>query len=130
MSILSLPVEVLEDGRGKLQIDEVTYFFTMANGEVAWKAFKQALSVLKGAPKEASILGYVLGSLGDPAMGKLEELVRANTVVHIEGQEAFKLTSPTASTHFNTYRKHVLRVMMAGTKFQFEDFLDASVLGL
>lgn len=112
-----------------LVIDDVTYTFSLANADAAWKAFKEACSVLKTANKDATIMATVLGSLGEPAIEKAEKLVRNNCVVQVEGQPAFKLTDQ-FDTHFNKYRKHLTKVTIEGLKFQFEDFLDSSVLGL
>jgi len=124
------PIElVVEDNRATLEIDGVTYVYTMANAEPAYKAFKAACAVLKDANKDSSIIAVIASNLGHSAVEACEKLVRANlSVKPVEG-DMFKINDRFDS-HFNKHRKHLILVMVNGMKYQFGDFFDMSVLGL
>lgn len=117
----------VDDDRAELELDGVKYVFNMANAMASYGAFKKACAVLKNADKDSSLLGVLLGSIGDPAVAPAEKLVLDNVVVHVDG-ETFKL-STRIDQHFNKYRKHLFPVLTNGAKFQYGDFFDLSVLG-
>lgn len=127
--ILRPAVESLGDGRARMVLDDVSYTFTLANAETGWKAFKSAMAVMKDAKKDASILGTILGSLGHPSVDNVEKLVRSNTVVEVPGEKPFRLNDR-FDEHFNKHRRHMIKVLLEGVKYQFGDFFDSSALGL
>jgi len=126
------PLDV-NDNKATLVIDGVSYIYSMANAEPAYKAFKAACAVIKDASKDSDILAVIASNIGHPAIDNCEKLVRNNLVVSVpkdNGEvETFKVNDRFDS-HFNKHRKHLLVVMFNGLKYQFGDFFDMSGLGL
>ncbi|WP_297576070.1 phage tail assembly chaperone [uncultured Deefgea sp.] len=110
------------------EIDGIKYTHTLGNAIQSWNAFKQAAGALKNANPDADLIAIVAGALGDPCVKTAEDLVWANVIVTMPDGASFKLKDQ-LQTHFNSRRKHLVRVFAQGVRFQYEDFFDGSVLG-
>lgn len=123
----------VDGNKATLVIDSVSYIYSMANAEPAYKAFKAACAVIKDANKDSDILAVIASNIGHPAIENCEKLVRANLIVSTTKEDGavdtFKVNDRFDS-HFNKHRKHLLVVMFNGLKYQFGDFFDMSGLGL
>lgn len=120
---------IIDENKATLEIDGVTYIYTMANAEPSYKAFKSACAVLKDADRDANLIAVIAGNMGHTAIEGCEKLVRANLIVKPAEGDSFKVNDR-FDAHFNKHRKHLIPVMFNGFKYQFGDFLDMSVLGL
>ncbi len=110
------------------EIDGVIYTHNLANAISSWNAFKQAAGALKNANPDADLIAIVAGAIGDPCVKTAEQLVWDNVIVTLPDGNSYKLKDQ-IQTHFNSRRKHLVKVFAAGVRFQYEDFFDGSVLG-
>lgn len=117
-----------------LELDNVTYRFRYINASKAWNLITSTLSTLKSddlksievdtegdATGNIAILGAVLSKINTPEFKHVQQEVLNHVTFTIDGQTS-KLDSTNFDTHFNQYRSHLLRVLIAGVKFQFYPF--------
>ncbi|NBI12493.1 hypothetical protein GVX81_02415 [[Haemophilus] felis] len=115
----------------EFELDNVQYVMTPANAMSAWSAVKNALKLVQGVDLSSvkvesqekigyAVLTHLLGSLGDPAVKALEDIVLKHTSCNVEGVK-YRL-SDNPDKHFNQYRHHLIKVLMEGVIYQFADF--------
>lgn len=112
-----------------LTLDGVDYTMTPVNAMRGWGCLQKLLGAIGrskmmngGDGTMATAIALAFSVMDGKELAELQGMVLDSTVVKTcEGAMPFKL-SDQAETHFNTYRAHLMQLLVEGALYQFEDF--------
>lgn len=117
------------DARKLITLDGVEYVMTPVNAMQGWATLQKMLGAIGrskmmngGDGSMATAIALAFSVMDSKELAEIQRMVLDSTVVRTgEGIMPFKL-SDQAETHFNTYRSHLMQLLVEGALYQFEDF--------